>query len=186
MRPWISPNIVPSGSSMVLCSDPGGHPEESEHMAQCSVLRPMEKPIGKTTHHWPSVPKTRTRTHGETHIEETTLRAASTKGAGRPPLPIPLYGCLHGYGFVSLERPARLSAFIVRRCVVLPMGFPMGLSTEPSIVLPMGVPMGLSPVPWNSHLVLYHRFNFPVGIESIWLWPPSAPPELPGTLKREQ
>ena len=28
------------------------------------------KPIGKTTHRWPGVPNTRTRTHGETHIEE--------------------------------------------------------------------------------------------------------------------
>ena len=75
-------------------------------MAQCSVLRPMEKPIGKTTHRWPGVPKTRTRTHGETHIEEAALRAASTKGGGRPPLWIPLYGSLPGYGFVSLGRPA--------------------------------------------------------------------------------
>ena len=54
-----------------------------------------------------------TRAHGETHIEE------STKGpppfvdeGGRPPLwrrreaPPPLYGSLHGYGFVSLGRSA--------------------------------------------------------------------------------
>ena len=58
-------------------------------MADCSVLRPREKPIGKTTHRWPSVPKTRTRTQGETHIEEAALRAASTKGGGRLQRPPP-------------------------------------------------------------------------------------------------
>ena len=41
--------------------------------------------VGKTTHRWPSVPKTRTRTHGETHIEE------STKGGGRGRRPRPLW-----------------------------------------------------------------------------------------------
>ena len=94
------------------------HTQEDTHrksdtwrsMAQCSVLIPREKPIGKTTHRWPGVPKTRTRTQGETHIEEAALRAASTKGAaafgGRPPLWILLYGSLPGYGFVSLGRPA--------------------------------------------------------------------------------
>ena len=34
----------------------------------------------------------------------------STKGGGRRPPP--LYGSLHGYGFVYLGRPARFSAFI--------------------------------------------------------------------------
>ena len=29
---------------------------------------------------------------------------------------IPLYGSLHGYGFVYLGRPARFSALVVRRC----------------------------------------------------------------------
>ena len=58
-------------------------------MAECSVLRPREKPIGNTTHRWPSVPKTRTRTHGETHIEEAALRTASTKGGGRLRRPPP-------------------------------------------------------------------------------------------------
>ena len=51
-----------------------------------------------------------TSIQGETHIEEAALRAPSTKGAaafsGRPPLWIPLYGSLPGYGFVSLGRPA--------------------------------------------------------------------------------
>ena len=59
---------------------------------------------GKT--HRQNDTKTRTCTQGETHIEEAALRAASTKGGGRPPLWIPLYGSLHGYGFVSLGRPA--------------------------------------------------------------------------------
>ena len=88
-----------------------------------SVLRPMEKPIGKTTHRWPGVPKTRTGTHGETHIEE------STKGGGRPP-------------FVEAARSAASSIWVSpcvrvcvlgtlgQRCVVLPTGFSMGLSTE--------------------------------------------------------
>ena len=67
----------------------------------------MGKPIGKKTLRWPGIPKTRIRTHGEIHIEEATLRAASTKAfGGRPPLWIPLYGSLDGYGFVSLGRPA--------------------------------------------------------------------------------
>ena len=39
------------------------------------------EPKGKTAHRWPGVPKTRARTHGETHIEEAALRAASTKKA---------------------------------------------------------------------------------------------------------
>ena len=49
-------------------------------MVQRSVLRPMEKPTGKTTHRWPGDPNTRTRTHGETHIEEAALRAAPLCG----------------------------------------------------------------------------------------------------------
>ena len=74
---------------MVQGSDPWGHPEAKRQMVQCSVLRPMGKPIGKTTHRWLGVPNTRTRTHGETHIEEAALRAASTQGGGRlrPPPP---------------------------------------------------------------------------------------------------
>ena len=65
---------------MVLGSYPGGHPEESGQMVQCWVLRPMEKPISKTTHRWPGVPKTRTRTHRD------------TKGGGRRRRPPPLWG----------------------------------------------------------------------------------------------
>ena len=49
-----------------------GDTHKKAEMVQCWVLRPMEKPIGKTTHRWPGVAKTRTRTHGETHIEEST------------------------------------------------------------------------------------------------------------------
>ena len=43
----------------------------------------MGKLISKTTHRWPGVPNTRTRTHGEAQKEEAALRAAS-KGGGRP------------------------------------------------------------------------------------------------------
>ena len=53
---------------------------ESDTWLQCSVLRPREKPIGKTTHRWPGVPKTRTRTQGETQKEEAALRAAPLCG----------------------------------------------------------------------------------------------------------
>ena len=41
---------------------------------------------GRNPHRWPGVPKTRTRTHGETHIEE------STKGGGRRRRPPPPCG----------------------------------------------------------------------------------------------
>ena len=42
-----------------------------------SLLRPIGKPIGKTTHRWLGVPNTRTRTHEETHVDEA---ARSTNG----------------------------------------------------------------------------------------------------------
>ena len=113
------------------------------------------------------------QTQGETHRQNDTSLAGRPKDTnpypwrdpyrgihkgGRPPrrreAPPPLYGSLHGYGFVYLGHPASFSTFIVRRCVVLPVGFPMGLSTEPSVLFPMGVAMGVNPVPWNSRLVL--------------------------------
>ena len=96
-------------------------------MADCSVLRPREKPIGKTTHRWPSVPKTRTRTQGETHIEEAALRAASTKGGGRLRRPPPF---VDSSIWVSPWVRVRVFGTPGQRCVVLPMGFSLGLSTE--------------------------------------------------------
>ena len=96
-------------------------------MAQCSVLRPMEKPIGKMTHRWPSVPETRTRTQGETHIEE------STKGGGRRRRPHPFVEAARSAAssiWVSPWVRVRVFGTLGQQCVFLPMGFSMGLSTE--------------------------------------------------------
>ena len=117
------------------------------------------------------------QTHGETHRQNDTSLAVRPKdtnpypwrdpcrgggasrrlhkgGAaafgGRPALWIPLYGSLHGYGFVSLGRQASDVSFCLW---VSP--WVRALGTEASVVLPMGVPMGLSLLPSNSHLALY-------------------------------
>ena len=113
-------------------------------MVQCSVLRPMGKPIGKTTHRWPGVPKTRTRTQGETHIEEAALRAASTKGGGRLRRPPPF---VDSSIWVSPWVRVRVFGTLGQRCVVLPMGFSLGLSTEQSAMCPLsyGCPPGYEP-----------------------------------------
>ena len=80
-------------------------------------LRPMGTPIGKTT----DGSVLGAQTQGETHRQNDTSLAVRPKytnpypwrdpyrGGGtsrRPPLWIPLYGSLHGYGFVYLGRPA--------------------------------------------------------------------------------
>ena len=97
---------------------------ESDTWLQCSVLRPREKPIGKTTHRWPGVPKARTRTQGETHIEGAALRTAPlcgfldmglSPGTGsclwdaRPAMCRFAYGFLHGSEHPALDH---LSAFL--------------------------------------------------------------------------
>ena len=66
-----------------------------------------KKPIGKTTHRWPGVPKTRFRTQGETHIEEAALRAASTKGGSRLRRPPPFMdGCGEAVEAAEAAEPA--------------------------------------------------------------------------------
>ena len=90
--------------------------------------------VGKTTHRWPGVPKTRTRTHGETHIEEAALRAASTKGGGRLRRPPPF---VDSSIWVSPWVRVRVFGTPGQRCVVLPMGFSMGLSTQHWTICPL-------------------------------------------------
>ena len=89
-------------------------------MANCSVLRPREKPFGKTTHRWPSVPKTRTSTQAETHIEEAALRAASTKGGDRLRRPPPF---VDSSIWVSPWVRVRVFGTPGQRCVVFAYGF---------------------------------------------------------------
>ena len=115
-------------------------------MVECWVLRAREKPIGKTTPRWPGVPQTRTRTQGETHIEEAALRAA------------PLCGFLYmglslGTGSCLWEARPAMCRFAYG---FLPGYEHRALSHGPPCVrFPMGVPLGMSPEPSNSHLVLY-------------------------------
>ena len=50
-------------------------------------------------------------------------KAAPLCGGGRRPPP--LYGSLHGHGFVYSSCLGRFSTFLLRQCVISPMGFPM-------------------------------------------------------------
>ena len=145
---------------MVQASDPWGHPWAKRQMVQCSVLRPMGKPIGKPTRHWPGVPNTRTRTHGETHIEEAALRAASTKGGWPPSAAAPLCGFL--YMGLSMGTGSCLWDARPAMCRVA-YGFLPGYEhralshVTPCVRFSMGVPLGMSPKPSNYHLVLYQN-----------------------------
>ena len=80
------------------------------------------------------------------------LRPPPQRGAafGRPPLWFPLYGPLHGHGFVYLGCLGRSSTFLLRLCVISPMGFPMGPGSASS----------------NSHLVLQYGCYSP-----NFVWP---------------
>ena len=78
-------------------------------------------------------------------------KAAPLCGGGRRPPP--LYGPLHGHGFVYLGCLGRSSTFLLRLCVISPMGFPMGPGSASS----------------NSHLVLYNDIHIPhVGVLPMW------------------
>ena len=119
------------------------------HMAAVLGAQTQEKPIGKTTHRWPGVPKTRSRTQGETHIEEAALRAASTKWGGRLRRPPPF---VDSSIWVSPWVRVRVFGTPGQRCVVLPMGFSMGLSTQHWTLCPLsyGCPPGYEGFPFNS------------------------------------
>ena len=109
----------------------------------------MEKPIGKTTHRWPGVPETRTRTQGETHIEEEALRAASTKGGGAKRRLLYM-GLSLGTGSCLWDARLAMCRFANG---FLPGYEHRALSHGPPCVrFPMGVLLGMSPEPSNSHL----------------------------------
>ena len=125
--------IVPSGSSMVLGSYPGGHPLENGHMeVHGSVLS--------------------AHTQGETHWQNDTSLAGRPKDTNPYPGRDPYRG-IHKGGrpppFVEAARSAASSIWVSpwvrvrvfgtpgQRCVVLPMGFSMGLSTQHWTICPL-------------------------------------------------
>ena len=110
-------------------------------MAQCSVLRQTHAQNDTSL---ARVPNTRTHTDGETHIEE------STKGGGRRRRPPPFVEAARSAACsicVSPWVPFRVFGTPGQRCIVLPMGFPMGLSTEHCTICPFvyGCPNGSEP-----------------------------------------
>ena len=136
-------SIVPSGSSMVLGSYPGGHPLENGHMeVHGSVLS--------------------AHTQGETHWQNDTSLAGRPKDTNPYPGRDPYRGGgasrrLHKGGrpppfvdssiWVSPWVRVRVFGTLGQRCVVLPMGFSLGLSTEHSAMCPLsyGCPPGYEP-----------------------------------------
>ena len=114
---------------------------------------PMGKPIGEITHRrnknvedLPRQPKYTNpcpwRGPYKGNHKGGRPKAAPLCGGGRRPPP--LYGPLHGHGFVYLGCLGRSSTFLLRLCVISPMGFPMGPGSASS----------------NSHLVLYFSFHY--------------------------
>ena len=103
-------------------------------------LRPMGTPTSKTT----DGSVLSAQTHGETHRQNDTSLAGRPKYTNPYPWRDPCRGIHKGGSppFVEAARNAASSIWVSpcvrvrvfgtpgQRCVVLPMGFPMGLSTE--------------------------------------------------------
>ena len=70
----------------------------------------------------------------QTHIEEAARSAASTKGGGRLRQPPPF---VDSSIWVSPWVRVRVFGTPGQRCVVLPMGFSMGLSTQHWTICPL-------------------------------------------------
>ena len=124
-------------------------------------LRPMGTPIGKTT----DGSVLGAQTHGETHRQNDTSLAGRPKYTNPYPWRDPYRG-IHKGGrppsappFVEAARSAASSIWVSpwvrvrvfgtpgQRCVVLPMGFSLGLSTQHSTICPLsyGCPPGYEP-----------------------------------------
>ena len=116
-------------------------------MAQCSVLIPRESPIGKATHCWPGVPKTRTHTHGETHTFASSGLTPSTMTAylSLPP---------HHHNVTFHQRTSRFPSLLSARS-----GRGFGV---------LGGVLGLGPFPFL--LLFLPPLLYPTGCWAVLRW----------------